>query len=42
MGAGLSMTVMDWTEIVHAMDAESPASKRWDASRLAETSGYGN
>ncbi len=26
--AGLSMTVMDWAEIVEAMDADAPAPKR--------------
>ena len=28
MAAGLSKTVMDWTDIVEAMDADSPAPKR--------------
>jgi hypothetical protein len=28
MAAGLSETVMDWVEIVEAMDADSPARKR--------------
>jgi hypothetical protein len=28
MAAGLSETVMDWTDIVEAMDADAPASKR--------------
>jgi len=28
MAAGLSETVMDWTEIIEAMDADAPAKKR--------------
>jgi hypothetical protein len=28
MAAGLSQTVMDWAEIVEAMDVETPAKKR--------------
>jgi hypothetical protein len=28
MAAGLSETVMDWTDIVEAMDADQPATKR--------------
>jgi hypothetical protein len=28
MAAGLSQTVMDWSEIVEMMDADTPAKKR--------------
>lgn len=28
MAAGLSETIMDWTDIVEAMDADAPAKKR--------------
>jgi hypothetical protein len=29
MASGLSATVMDWSDIVEAMDADPPAKKRW-------------
>ncbi len=28
MAAGLSVTVMDWSDLIEAMDADAPAQKR--------------
>jgi hypothetical protein len=36
MAAGLSETVMDWTDIVEAMDADAPATKRGLIKRQAK------
>ena len=36
MAAGLSETVMDWTDIVEAMDADAPAKKRGPYKKTAE------
>jgi len=36
MAAGLSETVMDWTDIVEAMDADAPAPKRGPYKKMAD------
>ena len=36
MAAGLSETVMDWTDIVEAMDADAPAPKRGHYKKTGE------
>ena len=36
MAAGLSETVMDWTDIVEAMDADAPAPKRGHYKKTAD------
>ena len=36
MAAGLSDTVMDWTDIVEAMDADAPAKKRSPYKKTGE------
>ena len=36
MAAGLSETVMDWADIVEAMDADAPARKRGPYKKTAE------
>jgi hypothetical protein len=36
MAAGLSETVMDWTDIVEAMDADAPAKKRGHYKKTAD------
>jgi hypothetical protein len=37
MAAGLSETVMDWTDIVEAMDADASASKRGPYKMTAQS-----
>jgi short-subunit dehydrogenase len=36
MAAGLSKTVMDWTDVVEAMDADAPATKRGHYKKTGE------